>query len=155
MNLESPNEKGKYLSVDIEGNVKSTNDSGVHIDNIWEKIRSAIPNKFYIVSKKYNLFLDYNPRLSGEKIWGKPYSDTLWESTDDNEFYTIDQNGDKRYLWSLTDEVFVIPDEQLAEKWTPVSLEGYADFKDVKDNSPCIWVILFIVILFIVILKRS
>lgn len=130
MYLESPSEKGKFLSVDIAGDISYNHQGDRSVDQLWDLIGNTDKGSF-LVSRNFRMALDYDPTSSnGEKIIGKYFNPeiqthTLWNFTKNNEIYTIDRAGDKRYLWNLAGEFFVTPDEHIAEHWTPIELEGY------------------------------
>jgi hypothetical protein len=180
MYLESPNEKGKFLSVDLLGNVsfadRETGGAKSAIDQVWNIIEISGVNGggvdgFLLVSELYKMALNYDPERHGEKIHGKLFTGateghTLWSFSDDkemeNSLYTIDANGDRRYLWSLTGNVYVTPDEHIAESWTPVSLEGYdvggrgsgGEGGDQGNIFVMVWFVLFVAVLYMLFLRR-
>lgn len=186
MYLESPNEKGKFLSVDLLGNVSfeykaQEGRAKTSIDQVWNVTEVSVEKMdgFLLVSNMYKMALNYDPERHGEKIHGKLFTGvtdghTLWSFSDDEKnslyeegaihpIYTIDSLGDRRYLWSLLGEVYVTPDEHIAESWTVVSLEGYdvgaqqkGEGSEIqgKDISLVIWLTLFVVLLYKLFLRR-
>ncbi|HMP28405.1 MAG TPA: hypothetical protein PKD85_02325 [Saprospiraceae bacterium] len=161
MYLECPEDKGKFLAVNLQGELSCKELTDPSTDKIWNKIepKHNLGDGFFLVSDNYRMSLDYKPDSHGEEIKGKTFSPsakthTLWNMTEDNEIYTIDKNDDKKYLWPMIDMVFVTPDENMAEKWTPVSLEGYDMSPEIKKIESgfhrYIWFFLFIVVLYII-----
>ena len=128
--LGVPSRKGEVLSVAIDGKLFYDAPEGGS-DDSWI---FAPPNTgfytegFYLVSSNYRRAIDYKPE-HGEGLCTSPLtlqsSHTIWYITPDSEIYMIDSEGEKRYLWSILDSIYVTPDEHLAERWTAVSLEGY------------------------------
>ena len=126
--LSVPSKKGEVLVVGEDGRVFY--DFPVKgMDNTWSlEPVTGKKDGFYLVSRVYRLAIDYDPSR-GEEVRATPFdgvsSHTVWYTTKDSEIYTIDSDGEKRYLWNILDSVYVTPDEHLAEKWTAVSMEGF------------------------------
>lgn len=128
-----PSKDGDVLTVNLNGELfYDKPDKGE--DDSWLLI-PADADGFYLVSSNHNLVIIYNPE-QGEDLTVTPFNPqgeyTIWHTTPDSEIYTIDSNGENRYLWSILNSVYVTPDEHLAEKWSAVSMEGY----DVGLSSP-------------------
>jgi hypothetical protein len=92
---------------------------------------------FYLVSRIYRLVINYRPER-GEGLTASPLTptaeNTIWYLTPESEIYTFDSDGERRYLWSILDSIYVTPDEHLAERWTAVPMEGYIE--TLKSSSP-------------------
>lgn len=143
-----PHGKGKMIAVTTEGEVKCQKDNG-EIDrqflflpvpgsvlpedddatDIHEQRREEDENRqgYYIVSANYSLALNYNP-VEGEQIKAVPFGEselhTIWYVSPDSEIFTLDQDGEKKYLWSALDNIYVTRDEHLAEPWVTKTVEG-------------------------------
>ena len=141
LRLSVPSKNGEVLSVDIYGKIfYDYADSGA--DDSWiitkPNITYSKDDGFHLVSSQFRMVIDYKPEY-GECLTASRYNrngyHTVWYLTPDSEIYTIDQTGEKRYLWSILDGIYVTPDEHLAEKWTAVSMEGY-DIGSPKPEPP-------------------
>jgi hypothetical protein len=163
MYLQCPEENEKYLAVNLLGELSCKDLADQTTDKIWDKLepKSGDLDGFFIVSDTYRMSLDYKPESHGEEIRGKFFAPsakkhTLWNMTKDNEIYTV-VDGDKKYLWPLLDKVFVTPDENMAEKWTPVSLEGYDISPETKKEESKLyvyaWFLIFIVVLYMIFMR--
>ena len=89
---------------------------------------------YHIISANYKLAMDYNPK-EGEQVTAVPYkgeNHTIWYISPDNEIYSFDDDGEKKYLWSLSGSLYVTHDEHLAEGWDIVNMEGV----DAKISEP-------------------
>lgn len=159
--LGVPSRRGEVLSVTINGRLFYDTPNGGS-DDLWIL---APPNTgfysegFYLVSANYRLAIDYKPER-GEGLCTSPLTfqstHTIWYVTPDSEIFTIDHDGEKRYLWSILDSVYVTPDEHLAERWTAVSLEGYGvPLTPPKENPNAIPVLgIILVVLLVIYLYR-
>lgn len=161
--LESAAEKGKVLAVNINGDVTYEYPDDKSTDKLWTMKKEGDSEKFYLVSSEYRMILHYSPN-DGEKIYGMLQGSgageepALWEITKDNSIFTIDKNGDKRFLWSILDGVYVTPDEYIAEQYTPIPLNIDYTSEDAPQNRPervfiFIWIALFILMLFMIFQK--
>lgn len=90
---------------------------------------TPLPDGYNIVSANFRLVMDYDPS-TGEQVSVVPFNEidrnhTIWHVTEKDEIYTYDREGNRKYLWSILGNVYVTPDEYLAETWKAVSLEGF------------------------------
>jgi hypothetical protein len=123
--LSVPSRDNDVLAVTIDGRLfYDKEDQGA--DDYWFLMppnTGLYSEGFYLVSEMYRLAMDYKPEY-GEGLKATPLAltreHTMWYLTPDSEIYTIDSDGEKRYLWSILDSVYVTPDEHLAERWTAI-----------------------------------
>lgn len=136
-----PSEKGKVLAALHNGElVCEQENSG---DDQWIFVKVSQPpalvfqnaeildsgDGYNIVSANLKLVMVYNPS-TGEQISVIPYNEidrthTVWHVTENDEIYTYDRDGNRKYLWSVLGNVYVTPDEHIAETWKAISLEGF------------------------------
>jgi hypothetical protein len=174
-----PSEKGKVLAalhdgalVCEESNEESKDDQWLFV-KVPEPPALVFPNAeiqqdgrdgYNIVSANFRLVMDYNPS-TGEQISVVPYNEvdrthTIWHVTEDDEIFTYDRDGNRKYLWSVLGNVYVTPDEHLAETWKAVSLEGFDTPLVMSSSAPeerggyIIWLILAILALLAYLLVR-
>lgn len=141
-----PSEKGKVLAALHDGALVCEESQGDSRDDQWLFVKAlettvapalVFPNSeiespppgYNIVSANFKLVMDYDPSV-GEQVSVVPYNEidrthTTWHVTEDDEIYTYDREGNRKYLWSVLGNVYVTPDEYLAETWKAVSLEGF------------------------------
>lgn len=139
-----PSNKGKVLAALHDGALVCEENSGDSRDDQWLFVKVSEPpvrvfpnaevlqsgeDGYNIVSANFRLVMDYDP-TNGEQISVVPYNEidrthTVWHVTLDDEIYTYDREGNRKYLWSVLGNVYVTPDEHLAETWKAVSLEGF------------------------------
>lgn len=132
-----PSESGMVIAASPDGRLTCDIASGEARDEHWIfvdvpiSLVPGIPDNrgFNIVSANFKLVMDYDPS-TGEQVSVVPYNEidrthTIWHVSEDNEIYTYDTFGDKKYLWSVLGNVYVTPDEHLAETWKAVSMEGF------------------------------
>ena len=139
-----PSDKGKVLAALHDGALVCEENNGDSRDDQWLFVKVSEPpvrvfpnaeieqsgeDGYNIVSANFRLVMDYDP-TNGEQISVVPYNEidrthTVWHVTLDDEIYTYDREGNRKYLWSVLGNVYVTPDEHLAETWKAVSLEGY------------------------------
>jgi len=154
--LSVPSRKGEVLSVSADGNIfYNLPDQGA--DDSWT---FEIPNTgfytegSYLVSSLHRLAIDYKQDC-GECLSASPVTlqsnHTLWYVSPQSEIYTIDPNGEKRYLWSILDSVYVTPDEHLAERWTAVSMEGFdVGLSKPQNNTNNHWILILAIVVMLV-----
>ena len=164
--LSVPSRQGEVLSVSKDGNIFYSKPSCNEIDDSWtfEPPNTGFYTEgVYLVSSRYKLAINYRPEC-GECLSTSPLAfqsqHTIWYITPNSEIYTIDSEGEKRYLWSILNSVYVTPDEHLAEKWTAVSMEGYDIGSQPQEKftiNPLIvcGVVLLFLIFLVFILKKS
>lgn len=175
LRLSPPSENGKDLVVDEDGRLRYHRRGFGDIseyDDAWALLTPDVraPNMakrhgpgYHIISAKHKMALDYDQCI-GEQIQAKPYHTfdgnhhTVWHISPDSEIYTIDAEGEKKYLWPILDGVYVTHDEHLAERWTAVSLEGFEiDLATKPSSDPLkaiawitLWVVLFLLAVLLV-----
>jgi hypothetical protein len=138
----SPSE-GKVLSVTSDGALTYSHDP--QGDDTWKRVPAAGGNGFNLVSGRSHFALEYGPEWSGEQVYAVPYfgpglrpkgdrrettSHTVWYLSTDNEIYTFISGGDgltpvRKYLWMVSDKLYVTPDEYVAERWSPIDLSEF------------------------------
>lgn len=161
-----PLEKGKIIAASPDGTLTCDIPSGEAKDEQWRFIQVKVPfipgiphtePGFNIVSINYKLVMDYDP-ATGEQIAVVPYNEidrtkTIWHISEDNEIYTYDNEGNKKYLWSAMGNIYVTHDEHLAENWQAVSMEGFeipmTDKNFSKKEKWSAWLLVFIVVFLI------
>lgn len=139
-----PSARGKVLAALHNGDlVCEGSEGGQSKDDQWIFVRTTeppaqvfpnseitpLPDGYNIVSANFRLVMDYDPS-TGEQISVVPFNEidrnhTIWHVTEEDEIYTYDREGNRKYLWSVLGNVYVTPDEYLAETWKAVSLEGF------------------------------
>ena len=81
--------------------------------------------------------IDYSPNR-GECLHAVHYNSqpqhTIWHLIPDREIYTMDEDSEKRYLWSILDGVYVTPDEYLAERWITTPVEHFKPDVETRDD---------------------
>jgi hypothetical protein len=165
-----PSKKGKVLAALHGGLLVCQKGQEESKDDQWLFVKVSEPpvtvysnseiennsDGYNIVSANFQLAMYYNPS-TGEQVSVVPYNEldinlTVWHVTENGEIYTYDRDGNRKYLWSLSGNVYVTPDEYLAETWKTVSMEGYdipLSEKKETDGSP-VFVILFILLLLLI-----
>lgn len=164
--LLPPSEPGKLLTVDQGGRLRYHRlgfDDISEYDSAWSlvtpppgqvttKRKEQHGNGFHIVSSRHQMALDYD-QTQGEQVLSTPYHNlsgthTIWHVSPDSEIYTLDRDGERKYLWPILDGVYVTHDEHLAERWTAISLDGH-DIA-LATTPPAMvmwpWLVLFLVI---------
>jgi hypothetical protein len=150
--LSSPSEKGKVLGIE---NNKLRYILPGEGETMW-KAHSAAKG-FHVTTASGDRALHYDPSQDEEvKVVdiGTPLL-TEWHVNEQGEIYTKLPNGNRKYLWSMSDGVYVTADEYLAENWKMVSLEGFDMTLDVADKHSKglpLWVWILIVVLGLAIL---
>ena len=162
--LTIPSEKGKVLTVNVYGKL-NYDSPAKDTDCTWSFVRTQNYymtddedqelQGYYLVSKKYNMALDYDP-TAGELIRAVPYIEgeggnhTIWHVSSNSEIFTIDLAGDgehKKYLWSILDGVYVTHDEHLAEPWTAITSSGLISKLSEQKLSHTTWIIIILSIM--------
>ncbi len=123
-------------SDDSNGDANSLKDDQWVFTRVPEYLLAPIPGipvekeGFNIISANFKLVLEYDP-TTGEQISVAPYNEidrnhTIWYVSLNNEIYTYDREGNKKYLWSLAGNLYVTHDEYLAETWKAIPMtEGH------------------------------
>jgi hypothetical protein len=150
--LVSPSEKGKILSIE---NGKLCHLPPGEGSSIWTK--KIVPHGFHIMTLNKEHALHYDSSKDEEvKVVPTNFSNlTVWHSNENGEIYTQLPNNERKYMWTISDGVYVTPDEYLAENWKMVSLEGFDLTADVADNHKSkmpMWVWGLVIIIILVIL---
>ena len=150
--LLSPSEKGKVLGIEDDKLCYLRPGDG---ETLWSTRK--VGKGFHIVTAKGDKGLSYDPHVDEQiKILPKDELHTLWHANDAGEIYTKLPNGEKKYLWSMSDGVYVTADEYLAENWKMVSLEGFDMTSAVADRHASkrmplwFWVVLMVLALGVV-----
>ena len=148
-----PNKKGKALAITADGKLTCDNKNQDLKDDEWIFDDLNLPTEekgYHIISANYKLAMDYNPK-EGEQVNTVPYNGdnhTVWYISPNNEIYSFDNEGEKKYLWSLGGNLYVTHDEYLAEGWDIVNLDG-AEAKIVEPKKTDL-VVPFLMLLIIV-----
>jgi hypothetical protein len=146
--LSSKSDRTKVLSVDSDGNIHYAPQTSTDNEILWMFLLPPMGyNGYYIVSENLGWILSYDPSKT-EQVMALPYVDgayetaTLWSISSEGEIYTTTMTGDKKYLWTVLDGVYVTHDEHLAENWTLKTPTG-RDLTPPKSIwSWCIWLLL-------------
>jgi hypothetical protein len=158
--LVAPSEKGKVLGIrDNKLSYCAPGEDGCH--TVW--FPHSVDDGFHIIVVNTDLALHYDENAD-EQVKVVPREQaTEWHITNDGQIYTDLKSGEKKYLWSISDGVYVTPDEYLAENWKMVSMEGFDMTPDIADKhqwcfkslSVVFWIILLLVIVGIVYILRK
>lgn len=133
--LAVPSKSGKVLAVTIGGKLYY-GDSNSEEENYW--ILAPIMNGFNIISSNYKLSIEYDQNR-GEELFADVIPRTIWYTTPESEIYTIDSDGERKYMWSVLDGICVTPDEHLSEKWeflTPKTSSKVGGSNSDEDHDP-------------------
>jgi len=146
-----PGKKGKVLALNVDGDVTCSTRGNDLKDDEWIFSDVDLPTEekgYHIVSANYKMALDYNPK-DGEQVNAVPYKGndhTIWRISNNNEIYSFDNEGEKKYLWSLLGNLYVTHDEYLAENWELINLEG-KEAAVVEPKKPDFFVLFLIVLI--------
>ena len=172
--LSSSSAKNKVLSIDSSGNISQTLPQDAD-DDMWMFLAPQVTGMLSaenqdfdsvaddsttvgraIVSTKYYRVLQYD-EAQNEKLFTvsldniNPATLTKWKLTKDGMLYTM-SGKEKKYIWILSNVLYVTPDEHLAESWKIISISGH-DIKETMNRriSVPIWLLIILILIMIAI----
>lgn len=158
-----PGKKGKVLAVTLDGDVVCETKKGDISDDEWvfKDLNLSTGEKgYHIISANYRFAMDYDQK-TGEQVSTLPYKGrdhTVWH-INNNEIYTIDRDGEKKYLWSILGKLYVTHDEYLAEGWQLVNLKGknvkIEEEKKVDIIIPLLLLLILIMIIWVIYVRNK